>query len=115
MMFPTMRSCVLSKLLAFVLFLASAPIVPAQEVVSNMHNFGKIGIEAPMEHTFEFQNNSSEVLEIQDVQMSPPLIVTKMTSRIEPGKTGRVTVQLETPRQPGEFKGAVVVNFRDEA
>src|SRR5216117_3282007 len=77
--------------LAFALiFLASARPAPAQKGVSNLHDFGKIGIETPMQHTFEFQNDGSEVLEIRDVQMNPPLIVTKMTSRIEPGKTGRV-------------------------
>ena len=41
-------------------------------------------------------------------------LLMRYTVRVEPGKTGRVTVQLETPRQPGEFKGAVVVNFRNE-
>jgi len=67
-----------------------------------------------MEHTFQFQNEGSEVLEIKNVQMNPPLIVTKMTSRIEPGKTGSVTVRLDKPREKGEFKGTVVVNFKKE-
>src|SRR5262249_28453518 len=115
MMFSTMRSSALRKLLVFALLLFAIPPVPAQKIVSNFYDFGKISIEAPMEHIFEFQNDSSEVLEIQNVQMNPPLIVTKMTSRIEPRKTGSVTVQLEMPRQAGKFEGAVVVNFRNEA
>jgi len=80
-----------------------------------LHDFGKVAIDAPMKHTFEFHNDGSEVLEIRDVQMNPPLIVTKMTSRVEPGKTGSVSVDLETPRQPGEFKGEVIVNFKNDA
>jgi Protein of unknown function (DUF1573) len=116
MMFSTTRFPVFRKLLLFVfIFLASVPPVPAQTAVSNLHDFGKIAIDTPMKHTFEFHNEGSEVLVIRDVQMNPPLIVTKMTSRVEPGKTGSVTVELETPRQPGEFKGAVIVNFKSDA
>ena len=100
-------------LLAF-LFSASVPPILAQKASSNLHNFGTIGIDAPMEHTFEFQNDGSEVLEIKNVQMNPPLIVTKMTSRIEPGMTGSVTVRLDTPRENGAFKGMVVLNFKKE-
>ena len=114
-MFSTMRSSVFPKLLFFALILFAIPPLQAQKIVSNLHNFGKISIEAPMEHTFEFENDGSEILEIQNVEMNPPLIVTKMTSRIEPGKTGRVTVQLETPRPPRKFEGTVVINFSNEA
>ena len=59
--------------------LMTARLGSAQTAVSNLHNFGRIGIEAPMEHTFQFQNDGSEILEIKNVQMNPPLIVTKMT------------------------------------
>src|SRR3989442_14509930 len=100
MMFSTMRSSVFPKLLFFALILFAIPPLQAQKIVSNLHNFGKISMEAPMEHTFEFENDGSEILEIQNLQMKPPLIVKKMTSRIEPGKTVRETFTLESPRQP---------------
>lgn len=76
-------------------------------------DFGVAGAEDPVEHTFLFKNEGTETLEIAGVQMSPPLVVTKMTARVEPGGTGSFTVRLGTPRELGEFKSPVMVKFKN--
>lgn len=86
----------------------------AQTTASNSYNFGRVGLKAPVEHTFEFQNERPEALEVRNVQMTAPLTVTKMTSRVEPGSTGAVSIRLDEPRVKGEFRGQVAVNFKNE-
>ena len=89
------------------------PAKPAEEdPFAERFDFGAAGTEAPVEHTFMFKNEGTEALEIANVQMSPPLVVTRMSARVAPGETGRVTVRLGTPREVGEFKSPVVVKFK---
>lgn len=85
-----------------------------QKSQSNVFDFGTIGIEDEWQHTFQFENRGSQPLEIKDVQLTPPLVVTNMTPHVQPGKSGSVTVRLEKPRERGGFRGAVAVNFRNE-
>ena len=86
----------------------------SQQPRPEIFDFGKIGIADEWQHTFRFENGGAEALEIKDVQLTPPLVVTKMTARVRPGESGSVTVRLEAPREKGEFQGSVVVNFRNE-
>src|SRR5436189_2388902 len=58
-------------------------------------DFGALGVENEWQHTFQFENSGSEPVEIKDVQLTPPLVVTTMTSNVQPGKSGIVTVRLE--------------------
>jgi len=78
-------------------------------------DFGTIGVEEDWQHTFEFENKGSAALEIKDVNLTPPLVVTKMPVHVAPGQRGSFTIRLETPRDNGDFRGAVVVNFKGEA
>jgi hypothetical protein len=78
-------------------------------------NFGTIGLEEDWQHTFQFTNSSSSALEIRDVNLTPPLVVTQMPARVLPGQRASVTVRMETPRDRGDFEGAVAVNFKGEA
>jgi len=86
-----------------------------QESQNKAFDFGTIGIEDEWQHTFQFENSGAQPLEIKDVQLTPPLVVTTMTPCVQPGKSGSVSVRLEKPRDKGEFRGAVAVNFRNEA
>ena len=103
-----------SSLLFVFAFLASPSRISAQKSNPNVYDFGKIEMEAPMEHTFQFTNETPELLQVKNVQLTPPLVVTKMSSRIAPGDKGYVTVRLQQPREKGEFEGSIVVNFKDE-
>jgi len=87
---------------------------PPQNSQRNSFDFGTLGVEDEWQHTFRFENSGSEPLEIKDVQLTPPLVVTTMTSNVQPGKSGIVTVRLDRPRENGEFQGTVAVNFRSQ-
>jgi hypothetical protein len=82
--------------------------------VNRAFDFGTIGAEEEWQHTFQFANNGSAALEIRDVNLTAPLVVTQMPARVLPGQQGSVTVRLETPRDKGDFEGTVAVNFKGE-
>jgi hypothetical protein len=83
---------------------------PGQETF----DFGTIGVEEDWQHSFEFENKGSAALEIKDINLTPPLVVTKMPVHVPPGQRCSFTVRLERPRDNGDFRGAVVVNFKGE-
>lgn len=88
---------------------------PAQEIrYADRFDFGAAGSDDPIEHTFRFANEGDRTLEIAGVQMAPPLTVTRLSARVNPGETGTLTVRLGTPRPAGEFKSPVVLRFKDE-
>ncbi len=97
------------------LLCASALRAQSRQPQQETFDFGTIGIEEEWQHTFQFVNNRSAALEIKDVNLTPPLVVTKMPVRVLPGQRGSITVRMETPRDKGDFRGAVVVNFKGEA
>src|SRR6266516_4576946 len=66
---------------------------------SEAFDFGALGLTDEFQHTFELTNDGSKVLEIENVELTPPLIVTKMPSHIPPSEKAKVTVRLETPRE----------------
>jgi len=103
--------------MAFVLLLACAPAVCAQSNPpgNQAFDFGTIVTDEEWQHTFQFANSGSTALEIKDVNLTPPLVVTQMPAFVQPGQRAGVTVRLETPRDKGDFKGTVVVNFKGEA
>ncbi len=108
------RSCRIVSVL-FCLLCVPALLAQSKRPGHETFDFGTIGIEEEWQHTFQFENNGSAALEIKDVNLTPPLVVTKMPVRVPPGQRASVTVRLETPRDKGDFRGAVVVNFRGEA
>ncbi len=103
--------CLTGLLLLAVVVVAQEEAEPAGP--ESIFDFGAVRVEDPVEHTFSFKNHGREPLVVKNVQMLPPLVVTKMTSRIEPGAAGNITVRLGTPREKGTFKSPVVVNFSD--
>lgn len=82
---------------------------------SQAFDFGSIGLTDDLQHTFQFTNAGLRPLEIENVQLTPPLVVTRMPARIALGEKAEVTVRMETPRDKGDFRGSVIVNFKDES
>ncbi|HWQ52837.1 MAG TPA: DUF1573 domain-containing protein [Bryobacteraceae bacterium] len=78
---------------------------------SEVVEFGVLGVEEPWEHVFVFENKGPEPLRVADVQLTPPLVVTKMPVRVAPGQTGSIVLGMAKPRDKGQFEGTVVVNF----
>ena len=105
------------RTIAVLFCLLCVPVLHAQSKPPRQEtfDFGTIGVEAEWQHTFEIENKGSAALEIKDVNLTPPLVVTKMPAHVPPGQRGSLTVRLETPRDRGDFRGAVVVNLKGEA
>jgi len=101
--------------IAVLFCLLCVPVFHAQSKRPETFDFGTIGVEEEWQHTFEFENKGSAALEIKDVNLTPPLVVTKMPIHVPPGQPASFTVRLETPRDKGDFRGAVVINFKGEA
>src|SRR5262245_59512891 len=106
------RAC---KSFLLICLLSAAPGIGAesQQPQPEIFDFGEIAIADEWQHTFRFENSGSEALEIKNVQLTPPLVVTRMTARVQPGNSGSVTVTLDKPREQGEIRGSVAVNFEN--
>jgi hypothetical protein len=102
-------------LLVCIRFSPSIVAAQSQSVEPESVNFGEIVITNEWQHTFHFENKTSEAIEVKDVQLTPPLLVTNMTARVEPGGTGNVTVSLGNDRENGDFRGTVTINFKNQA
>ena len=89
----------LKTLLLPVVLLSIATPLLGQKAASTLHDFGSIGLAAPMEYTFEFHNDRTEVLDIHDVKLTPPLVVTQMTSA-KPVSARRAAHPGNPPRHP---------------
>ncbi len=81
---------------------------------AEVFDFGKVRAEDAVEHTFRFTNPGKDTLEIKNVQLTPPLVISRMSRRIGPGESLDIVVRLAEPRQAGDFEGLVVVNFTDD-
>jgi len=103
--------CVLGLSLSF----ASAAWSQTPGHKSQAFDFGTISLTDDLQHTFQFTNAGSRPLEIENVQLTPPLVVTRMPTRIAPGEKAEVTVRMEAPRDKGDFRGSVIVNFKDQS
>ncbi len=74
-------------------------------------DFGKVRRDEVVEHSFELRNDSSNTLEINAVQLTPPLSVTGMKRILQTGETGRIDVRFGQPRSGGDFEGLIIVQF----
>ncbi|MEN6537154.1 MAG: DUF1573 domain-containing protein [Bryobacteraceae bacterium] len=81
---------------------------------AEVFDFGIVRQTDLVEHTFQVRNPGDETLVVKNVQLTPPLTITKMSRQIRPGETGSVTVQLGQPRPAGDFEGLIVVQFTRE-
>ncbi len=82
---------------------------------AELFDFGKVRAEDAVEHTFEFHNSGVEMLEVKNVQLTPPLAVTRMSRQVQPGETASIVVRLGQPRKAGDFEGLIVVHFTKES
>lgn len=92
---------------------ALAQIVSAQTVAvtADRYSFGEVSLEAPVEHEFRFTNTGMTALRVRNVELTPPLIVSRMKSIIAPQGEGRIVIRLDGPRTIGKFSGRIQVNF----
>jgi len=68
----------------------------------------------PVNHTFDFFNSGSETIQVARIAVTDPLSVVKVLSKIPPGQGGQLMVSLGTPRQLGEYQGAIEITFKNK-
>jgi len=68
----------------------------------------------PVEHVFYFHNSGADTIQVERIALTPPLRVGKILSRIPPNQDGQLIVGLGTPRELGEYEGAIEVSFKNK-
>ena len=110
-----MKQTLAFVLLAFALAIAivNAAEQPKAIFPQDSFHFGKVVRGAIVEHEFVLRNDGTATLKLGNVRMSPPLIVTRMPARIEPGSQASLHFKLDTSNLIGQFDGFVLVAFSD--
>ncbi len=68
----------------------------------------------PVEHTYYLQNLGADTIQVERIALTPPLQVRKINSKIPPNEVGQLVVSLGTPRELGEYQGAIEVTFKNK-
>ena len=84
------------------------------QVSEHSYSFELFDPTQPVEHVFYFHNSSADTIQIERIALTPPLRVDKVLSKIAPNQDGQLIVILGTPRQLGEYEGAVEVSFKNK-
>ncbi len=74
-------------------------------------NFGTVIGDAAAERPLTVVNRGTQPVRIRNVQLTPPLSVSRMAPVVEPGQSSEIVVRLGAPRTAGRFEGALTVNF----
>jgi len=113
----TMRLAVAFVSLTSVLVCAASEPVPAQcplQVSDLSFSFEIFDPTQPVEHTYYFQNQGAETIQVERIALTPPLQVKKINSKIPPNQAGQLIVSLGTPRELGPYHGAIEVTFKNK-
>jgi uncharacterized protein (DUF58 family) len=96
---------------------SAAETTPAATVfglASLEHDFGRVKCGEPLSHTFVLTNQSSDVLLIEDVKPSCGCTKGDFDKRIEPGKSGKITLSVaKTEKYSGPTLRTAVVTTND--
>jgi len=68
-----------------------------------------------VEHDFVLKNTGSAPLRIEKVNMTSPLLVTRMPGEISPGAQDTIHFKLDTASLAGSFQGEILVFLNDPA
>jgi len=77
------------------------------------YHFEITGTSEPVEHIFQFRNNTKETLEAGAIKVTPPLLVPNISARVLPGELGMLRFLLGEPRPVGEYDGLIEVDFKN--
>jgi hypothetical protein len=70
-------------------------------------DFGEIMAGTKVEHDFVIKNPGATPLLIQNIRMTPPLLVTQMPSALASGAEGTIHITLDSANLAGRFEGAL--------
>jgi hypothetical protein len=78
-------------------------------------SFGRVMPDQKIEQVISFSNPTNDVLEIENINLTPPLRAEDISFLILPGMEGSFKLVLGEDRIPGEFEGLIQVNFKANA
>src|SRR3989442_15998459 len=111
-----MRTCNLLTLIPVLMLAPSGPAADQSrlEVSEYPFSFEIFDPAAPVEHSFSFHNRGADTIQVERIALTPPLRVDKVLSKIPANQDGQLIVGLGTPRQLGEYEGAIEISFKNE-
>src|SRR5437867_70140 len=77
------------------------------------YHFEIIGISEPVEHIFQFRNNTKETVEPAGIKVTPALAVQNISAHVLPGQVGLLRFHLGDPRPVGDYEGFIEVDFKN--
>jgi len=106
------RSCVI-----VLVFLSHTLALDAPKAIfsETRFQFDRVVCGFVVEHDFVLKNMGSAPLRIEKVNMTSPLLITRMPREISPGQQGTIHFKLDTARLAGSFQGEISVFLNDSA
>jgi len=77
------------------------------------YHFEITGISEPVEHIFQFRNNTKETIETAGIKVTPAIAVQNISARVLPGQVGMLRFHLGDPRPVGDYAGFIEVDFKN--
>jgi hypothetical protein len=99
------------------LLLAAHPLLADQiplQVSEQSFSFQIFDPAEPVGHAFEFFNNGPDTIQVARIAVTEPLQVAKVLSKIPPRQGGQLVVSLGTPRELGDYEGAIEITFKNK-
>lgn len=110
-----MRPRLVLNLLFSLLIAGQALAEPKAVPVEPIKNFDIVPRGEQIQHDFQIKNEGDTVLEITDVHPACGCTVVSFDTKIEPGKTGRVTAKVDTQDFAGPISKSIAVFTNDKA
>ena len=102
-------------LVSLMTVIASAPADQSRlQVSENSFAFEIFDPAQPVAHAFYFHNGGNDTIQVGRIAVTPPLRVEKVISKILPNQDGELILSLGTPRELGEYEGAIEVSFKNK-
>jgi hypothetical protein len=109
-----MRKFLLSGLMVFAVC-ASTSFGQQPRNEANRLSFGRVMPDEAVEEVITFQNTTAKNLEIENIQLTPPLVAKDLTRVILPGAEGGFRLVLGKDRELGLYEGMFRINFKEAA
>ena len=77
-------------------------------------SFGRVMPDQTIEQVISFSNPTEYYLEVESIQLTPPLYAQDISSKIPPGDNGQFKLVLGADREFGAFEGIIRVNFKND-
>jgi hypothetical protein len=100
-------------LLSLVAASAAEDNLPQVSLLEPTYHFEVTGASEPIEHIFQFRNNTTETLQAGGIKVTPPLQVPNISARVLPGELGILRCRVGEPQPVGDYEGYIEVDFKN--